>query len=105
MPAIVKVVAKRSVIMKTAAKPAKKAIAKKAPVKKAAKKAPAKKVTKPAKNYGTQHVLTDGKIKVTLTSFGAMLFKLELPDRNGKIEDCVLGFDTVAEYDRSRDQA
>jgi len=58
-----------------------------------------------AKDYGTQHVLTDGDIKVTLSSFGAMILKLELPDRNGKVEDCVLGFDKVEDYDRSRDLA
>ena len=26
-----------------------------------------------------------------------------LPDKNGKIDDCVLGFDKAAEYDRHRD--
>ena len=55
--------------------------------------------------YGTQHVLTDGTIKVTLSSFGAMILKLEVPDRNGKVEDCVLGFDTIAEYDRDREHS
>ena len=37
------------------------------------------------------------------SSFGGMILKLKLPDRSGKIADCVLGFDTIAEYDRGRD--
>lgn len=55
--------------------------------------------------YGTQYVLTEGTTKVTLSSFGAMILKLELQDKNGQVADCVLGFDTIAEYDRSREEA
>ena len=38
-----------------------------------------------------------------MSTFGASIVKLELPDRDGKVDDCVLGFDSVAEYDRGRE--
>ena len=43
------------------------------------------------------------KAKLVLSSFGATIVSLELPDREGEIKDVVLGFDTVQEYDRDRD--
>ena len=53
----------------------------------------------------TRYTLKQGKIQITLSSFGASIVKLELPDREGNVADCVLGFDTVAEYDRGREHA
>jgi len=47
--------------------------------------------------------LKSRKCEAVLSSFGATIVKMLLPDKNGKIEDCVLGFDTAAEYDRHRD--
>ncbi len=37
-------------------------------------------------------------IKVTLIDYGATLVALEVPDREGKTDDIVLGFDSVAPY-------
>lgn len=37
---------------------------------------------------------------MVLSSFGATIVSVFLPDKNGNVEDCVLGFDTMAEYDR-----
>jgi len=39
-------------------------------------------------------------IKVMLSSFGASITNVMMPDSNGKIDDVVLGFDTRAEYDK-----
>ena len=42
---------------------------------------------------------------VILSSFGATITKIILPDKEGKVRsDCVLGFDTWAEYDRGLDE-
>lgn len=42
---------------------------------------------------------------VLLSSFGATIVELNIVDKEGKKEDCVLGFDTVQEYSReSRDE-
>ena len=50
----------------------------------------------------TRYTLKQGNIEATLSSFGATLVKLILPAKDGSMADCVLGFDTVAEYDRHR---
>ena len=51
----------------------------------------------------TRYTLKQGKISITLSTFGASIVALELPDRDVKVADCVLGFDSVAEYDRGRE--
>ncbi|HWQ55495.1 MAG TPA: aldose epimerase family protein [Bryobacteraceae bacterium] len=43
--------------------------------------------------------LTNGKgMEATITNFGAIVTSLKAPDRNGKYEDVVLGFDSLAGY-------
>ena len=37
-------------------------------------------------------------IKAILTNFGAVLVSLFVPDKNGKLDDVVLGFDTLEKY-------
>ncbi len=37
-------------------------------------------------------------LKVNIINFGGILTKLEVPDRNGKIEDIVLGYDNPEDY-------
>lgn len=37
-----------------------------------------------------------------VSSFGATLTALVLPDKNGQLEDCVLGFDSKSGYDTRR---
>lgn len=39
-------------------------------------------------------------IKARLMTYGATLVSLEVPDRNGKLDDVVLGFDSVTEYEK-----
>jgi aldose 1-epimerase len=39
-------------------------------------------------------------LKATITNYGATLTTLEVPDRNGKLADIVLGFDDLAGYER-----
>jgi aldose 1-epimerase len=43
--------------------------------------------------------LERGPLRARLTSFGATLVALEVPDRHGERADVVLGFDTLAEYE------
>jgi galactose mutarotase-like enzyme len=50
----------------------------------------------------TRFMLKHKEHSVLLSSFGATIVELWLPDKNGKIEDCVLGFDNVVDYDRER---
>ena len=39
-------------------------------------------------------------LKAQITNFGAILVSLEVPDRNGKIDDITLGYDNLAAYIR-----
>jgi aldose 1-epimerase len=38
-------------------------------------------------------------MEVQITNYGGVIHSLKVPDRNGKIDDVVLGFDTLAEYE------
>jgi len=40
-------------------------------------------------------------VKARIMDYGAILFSLDLPDRNGKFEDVTLGYATLAEYDKN----
>ena len=42
--------------------------------------------------------LNDGTVEARIMSFGAIIVSLKTPDRHGKMEDIVLGFDTLDEY-------
>ena len=46
----------------------------------------------------TLFILTDGVITAHITDLGATIQRLYVPDRNGKLEDVALGFDTAEEY-------
>lgn len=39
------------------------------------------------------------QMKMVLTDFGAVLTQLWVPDKEGNLNDVVLGFDTLAEYE------
>jgi aldose 1-epimerase len=39
-------------------------------------------------------------MEVQITNFGGIVHSLKVPDRNGKIDDVVLGFDTLADYEK-----
>jgi aldose 1-epimerase len=43
-------------------------------------------------------VLTNGRVEVDLMSYGAAIISVRAPDRDGRIEDVVLGFDTLDDY-------
>jgi aldose 1-epimerase len=42
--------------------------------------------------------LKDGKIEVGIMTYGGIIVSLRVPDRNGKLEDVVLGCDSVEKY-------
>ena len=42
--------------------------------------------------------LSDGKVEARIMNFGGIIVSLKTPDRNGKMEDIVLGFDAAEEY-------
>jgi aldose 1-epimerase len=42
--------------------------------------------------------LSDAKIEVDIITYGAIIVSLRTPDRNGKLEDVVLGCDSVEQY-------
>ena len=44
------------------------------------------------------YTITTGRLTAVLTDYGAVLVRLFTPDRNGKKEDIVLGFDDLAGY-------
>lgn len=44
------------------------------------------------------YTLTNGRITAKVSNLGAVLVALEVPDRNGKAADVVLGFDSIPEY-------
>jgi aldose 1-epimerase len=47
----------------------------------------------------TLYTIKNGGLSVSVTDFGATLVHLHLPDRDGKVDDCVLGFDGASAYD------
>ena len=44
------------------------------------------------------YTLKDGKIEIQITNYGGEVMAIKVPDRTGKVEDVVLGFDTPAGY-------
>lgn len=44
------------------------------------------------------YTITTGRLTAVLTDYGAVLVRLFTPDRNGRQEDIVLGFDDLADY-------
>jgi len=44
------------------------------------------------------YTLKDGKIEVEIMTYGGNIISLKVPDRNGKVDDVVLGFDSPAGY-------
>jgi aldose 1-epimerase len=44
--------------------------------------------------------LADGKIEVRIITYGGIVVSLRAPDRNGKLDDVVLGCDTVEQYEK-----
>ena len=42
--------------------------------------------------------LADGKIEVRIMTYGGIIVSLRTPDRNGKLDDVVLGCDSVEKY-------
>lgn len=47
------------------------------------------------------YTLCDGGITAVVSDFGAVLVKLCVPDREGRMDDIVLGFDDLAGYERN----
>lgn len=45
-----------------------------------------------------EYTLTNGRIMAKVSNLGAVLVSLEVPDRQGKLADVVLGFDSLDEY-------
>jgi aldose 1-epimerase len=44
--------------------------------------------------------LQDGKIELRIMTYGAIVVSLRTPDRNGKLDDVVLGCDSVEKYEK-----
>ncbi len=47
------------------------------------------------------HLITldNGQLRCSITTYGAALVSLEVPDKSGKARDVVLGFDTLTDYE------
>lgn len=45
------------------------------------------------------YTLADGKVEARIITYGAIVVSLRTPDRNGKIDDVVLGCDSVERYE------
>jgi aldose 1-epimerase len=44
------------------------------------------------------YTLTDGKVEVRITNYGGIIVSLRTPDRAGKLDDIVLGYDSLDRY-------
>ena len=51
----------------------------------------------------TAYTLDNGKMCMRVIDFGAVLVNLWTPDKNGRVEDIVLGFDTAEQYLENKD--
>jgi aldose 1-epimerase len=45
------------------------------------------------------YTLADGKVEARIMTYGAIVVSLRTPDRNGKVDDVVLGCDSVEKYE------
>ncbi|HEY1657236.1 MAG TPA: aldose epimerase family protein [Candidatus Sulfotelmatobacter sp.] len=44
------------------------------------------------------YTLSDGKVEARITNYGGIITSLRTPDRNGKLDDIVLGYDSLDQY-------
>jgi aldose 1-epimerase len=44
------------------------------------------------------YTLADGKVEIRITNYGGIIVSLRAPDRNGKLDDVVAGYDTLDQY-------
>jgi aldose 1-epimerase len=44
------------------------------------------------------YTLADGKVEVRITNYGGIIVSLHAPDRSGKLDDVVLGYDSLDRY-------
>src|SRR5579862_2840687 len=44
------------------------------------------------------YTLDDGKMEVSITNYGGIVVAMRVPDREGKLQDVVLGHDKLAGY-------
>jgi aldose 1-epimerase len=44
------------------------------------------------------YTLADGKVETRITNYGGIIVSLRAPDRNGKLDDIVLGYDSLDQY-------
>src|SRR5215831_11767905 len=44
------------------------------------------------------YTLDNGKLEARITTYGGIVVSREAPDRNGKMDDVVLGFDSLQDY-------
>ncbi len=54
------------------------------------------------KAVGLYTLTNANQLKVEISSYGATIVRLFVPDRNGKLEDIVLGYDSLAGYYRGK---
>ena len=47
-------------------------------------------------------LVNDQDMTVEITDFGGTIVSIKTPDRNGKITDVILGYDSVADYEIGR---
>jgi aldose 1-epimerase len=50
------------------------------------------------KHVGLYTLTNANNVKVEITNYGATIVRLYVPDRNGKLDDIILGFDSLAGY-------
>lgn len=50
----------------------------------------------------TLYTLDDGQLRIRITDFGGRIVSLEAPDKNGKHDHVVLGFDSAAAYAKAK---
>ena len=48
-----------------------------------------------------KYILTDGERELTVLDFGGTVQSLKIPDKNGKLTDVVLGYNTLQEYQKN----
>ena len=50
------------------------------------------------KSIGLYTLTNANNLRVEISSYGATIIRLFVPDKNGKLEDIVLGYDSLAGY-------
>lgn len=59
-------------------------------------------ITRDGEKVEKLRIFHSNGLEISMINYGGIITSLKTPDRSGKIEDIVLGFDTLSEYEEKK---